>query len=75
MHQIIHQDHSEAEVVEEPRQLISSETASNGATDSNRKPAAETDQKADATDKRTGEQSGENNRNKRKKRKKRKRRR
>ena len=27
VHQVIHQDHSEAEVVEEPRQLISSETA------------------------------------------------
>jgi hypothetical protein len=74
VHQVIHQDHSEAEVVEEPRQLTSSETASNGAADSDRKPAAESDQQTDSTDKRTGDQSSGNNRHKRKKRKKRKRR-
>jgi len=71
VHQVIHQDHSEAEVVEKPKQLMVAEAASNGATDLPQMPAnAKTGQQNDSIEKRTGDQSkGKNKRKKRKKRK------
>lgn len=44
VHQVIHQDHSEAEVVDDPKQLVFSDDASNGTADSTQPPAnAKTD--------------------------------
>lgn len=73
--QVIHQDHSEAEVVDEPKQLVFADDASNGTTASAAPPVnAQTDWQADSADRKTGDQSKVDKKNKRKKRKKRKRR-
>lgn len=67
VHQVIHQDQSEAEVVKEPEQPRIEESAPNetsGSTQANAQAAPSTEQKANNKSKR-------NNRNKRKKRKKR----
>jgi hypothetical protein len=73
VHQVIHQDNSEAEVVEKPKQLMVAEAASNGATDPTQIPVnANWDQQNDSTDRRTNDPSRGNNKNKRRKRKKRK---
>jgi len=73
VHQVIHQDNSEAEVVEKSAQLAFEEVDSNGATDSTQVPAnVKTDQQAGSTDQRTSDSSKRNKKNRRKKRKKRK---
>lgn len=72
VHQVIHQDQSEAEVLEKPKQLMAAEAALNEAADSNQLP---TDAKADRPfEKKADDHPKRNGRNKRKKRKKRKRR-
>ncbi len=69
VHQVIHQDHSEAEVVDKPKQLMGAETASNGA-ESTQLP---TDAKADRpSEQKINDHPKRNGKNKRKKRKKRK---
>lgn len=75
VHQVIHQDNSEAEIVEKSKQLVFTGADSNRTTD----PAqdslkAKTDQQNGTTDQRTDNSSKGNRKNRRKKRKKRKRR-
>ena len=73
VHQVIHQDHSEADIIGKPKQLMVAEVASNGATDPTQIPVnANWDQQNDSTDRRTNDPSRGNNKNKRRKRKKRK---
>ena len=72
VHQVIHQDHSEAEVVEKPKQLMGAETDSNRKVDSRQMPVnAETDHSAEN---KSNDPSKGTNKNKRRKKKKRKRR-
>jgi hypothetical protein len=73
VHQVIHQDHSEAEIVEKPKQLMFAEAGSNGAADSTRIPANSKRNPQDGfTDRKISDSSKGNSRNKRRKRKKRK---
>lgn len=75
VHQVIHQDHSEAEVVDKPKQLMSAEASTHGAANSNPMPAnAKPDEQEESPDPGNSDISKRNNKNKRKKRKKRKRR-
>jgi hypothetical protein len=75
VHQVIHQDDSDAEVVEKPKQLMPTEAASNTSADSAQMAVnSKTDPQDGLTGRRDNDPSKGNDKSKRKKRKKRKRR-